>query len=243
MKINTVVVVGTQRSGSTWLMQVLSQDSKFRVYGEVFREIVSSEFAGDPALKPMEFFYEYRKKSGNDPVGYLDTVLGDSADKVVCFKVMYDQIRRTPSILKVLSRTDVLVINLYRADLLEVVLSKILARRTGVYHADKNMRYSAENVSYRKVFMMLTKECIKKAIFPSIIRRYSQNFVSVSYEELVQDFGILRTKLDDFLEVAVDDPKATKWKQTPKNEKYSAIENYQYIKKRYDKSFLRRFIG
>ncbi|MDO6712206.1 hypothetical protein Q4567_15835 [Aliiglaciecola sp. 2_MG-2023] len=242
--IDTIVLVGTQRSGTTWIMQVLKQETSFNVFGEVFREIRSPEFKGDPALKPDLFYLEYKDKyNDSSSINYVKKVLAED-QKITVFKVMYDQVRRNTGLLKLLASPNVLVINVERKNIFEMALSKCIAYKTGIYHAEKELTYDGFHLKYRTIYSRLWKESIKKRIFPSLIRLFSKNYSYFVYEDLVKDFSILEAEIKGYLNIQslTLDSSSTKWKKTSKTNKYSAILNFDDITTRLKSSIFKGYV-
>lgn len=241
--INTIVIVGTQRSGTTWLMQVLSQIPSFRVYGEVFREIRSPEFRGDPALKPDKFFLEYQEHSSGTPLKYVDEILA-TEKKVTVFKIMYDQIRRNRGLFSLLASENVLVINVERYNIFEMALSKCIARRTGIYHTDSDGTFEGFTLEYSVIYRLMLKEKLKKLISPRIIRLMSKNYNYFVYERLLENFTPLIELLEKTLGISnlQLDPTETKWKKTSKSKKDNTVLNYEEISRKLQKSIFKEYI-
>lgn len=244
-KIDTILVVGTQRSGTTWIMQLLSQVVSFKVYGEVFREISVSEFAGDSSLKPVRFYLDYAKDKENcSPINYVNDVLRLDERVVVC-KVMYDQIRRNPRLISLLRKKNVLVINFERKDIFEIALSKCIARETGVFHSENGIKETTIFIKYRKVYELMVKEIVKKLFFPYFLRYISKNYSYFVYEEALVDISPLENIISDVTPVKNIKlrPDRTRWKKVDKATKYRTIGNFSEIKDRLENSILRRFVS
>lgn len=242
--IDTIVLVGTQRSGTTWLMQVLKQEPSFNVFGEVFREIRSPQFKGDPALQPDLFFLEYKDvNSKNTCIGYVKDVLAKD-NKTTVFKIMYDQIRRNTGLLSLLSSENVLVLNVERYNIFDMALSKCLARRSGVFHAENEIAIESFVLDYNLIYSLMIKEKLKKLVFPSLIRLMSKNYGYFIYEDLLKDFSALCQEIENHLgiENLELNPSDTKWKKTSKSNKNKAILNYDEITNRLSKSLFKKYI-
>jgi LPS sulfotransferase NodH len=151
-------ILTTQRSGSTWLMQLLNDTGKIRAYGEVFLEWARvKDHDGDPRLLPPSFFGDHVERTGSRRVaGYLDA-LEESDERPIAFKIMYDQVRRKPSILMAPVLRDYLIIHLTRKNLLDVVVSRLLARETRVYHSKTAVEQPVVTADPAAVMAMLAR--------------------------------------------------------------------------------------
>ncbi|GAB5379939.1 MAG: hypothetical protein Alis3KO_14820 [Aliiglaciecola sp.] len=242
--IDTIVIIGTQRSGTTWLMQVLSQEPTFRVYGEVFREIRSDQFKGDPALRPNMFYLEYcEAKQDKSAMSYVSEVLAEP-NKTTVLKLMYDQVRRAPRLRKLLSSPNVLVINVERINIFEIALSKSIARYTGVYHSSGDSQVKEFPLPYQTVYRLMMQEKIKQIICPPLVKWYSKHYYYFSYEELVSNISLIQDALKQHFShsLVIFDAKSTKWKKTSQSNKYSAIKNFDEINSRLSNSVFREYV-
>lgn len=243
-QIKRIVVVGTQRSGTTWLMQVLSQIPQFNVYGEVFREIYMADFKGDPSLKPPMFFLDYlqNEQANASALDYVDNVLVQE-NKIVVFKIMYDQIRRNRDLLNLIADKHTLTINVQRLDIFEVALSKCIATKTGIFHTSGSLELTEFKVKYQTIYNLLMKEKIKEFIFPNLIKWFSKNYFHFTYEGLLENFDALSSTVEKLTHVDVSgvNPKKTKWKKTSKTSKHKAISNFDEINGKLKKSIFRAY--
>lgn len=238
MMLNTIVIVSSQRSGSTWLMQVLAQVTGFRVYGEVFREITSEQFRGDPALKPPLFYTEH---AGNVE-SYIETLRSDN--KVVVVKLMYDQIVKNPELVRFLSKKNILVINLTRTNVFDISISKSIARATGVYHRENDDLDGSIYIKLRDLKVMMSKELIKNFVYPIFLKIISHNYYHYEYEKIVKDISLLESQLkENFNEFGLTlDSSLTKWKKTKTESKMTSIRNYNELVAGLEKGMFKRFL-
>lgn len=242
--IENIVVIGTQRSGTTWLMQVLKQIPQFQVYGEVFREIYSSEFKGDQALQPPKFYLDYSKDLGYKPtcIRYIKDVL-EVEGKITIFKVMYDQIRRNPRLWYLISNKNTLVINMERDNIFEIAISKCIARNSGIFHTQKQISHKGFYIQYKSVFRLIIKERLKALFFPAAIKAVSSHYIYVVYEKLLVDFAPIISAVEEHTAININnvDPHNTKWKKTEQNEKHKTVINFNEINQKLSKSIFRRY--
>jgi len=135
------ILLATQRSGSSWVQEMLGSHPAMRVYTELFL----AESRGFPMWEPrdVEFidsFLEPRvrwPKAVTRPywtVRYLRQLFDRSDVSAVGFKYMYDQVRRSRAVLAYAAARRIRVIHLIRGNLLDTVISAKLAGATGLYH-------------------------------------------------------------------------------------------------------------
>jgi len=135
------MVLATQRSGSSWVQEMLNSHPDIRVYTELFVAGATGYPMWEP--KDIEFAGSYLEARVRFPqlithpywvVRYLNSVFHQSDVKAVGLKYMYDQIRRSPEVLAYVPLRGVKVVHLIRRNLLDTVISARLADATGLYH-------------------------------------------------------------------------------------------------------------
>jgi LPS sulfotransferase NodH len=127
------VVLASQRSGSTWLIDVLDKVENTTAYGELFlpQRWVWTPGSTDypqfiaikpsaPAVRPFSVF------------AYLDDLYAKPG--AVGFKLMYSQLRLYPEILAYCCRHRIRIVHFVRQNSLDVVISTELAAQTGQWH-------------------------------------------------------------------------------------------------------------
>jgi hypothetical protein len=131
------VILSTQRSGSNFLEDRLAGHPAISMYrGEVFRKTLHAPTAyrgyrdakvsrrllgavAPAAVKAQYLRWLHRSAPKDAPV--------------IGFRVMYDQLRRNPSIASILLVTRTPVIHLVRENVLETYVSVVAARQSGLY--------------------------------------------------------------------------------------------------------------
>lgn len=135
------ILLATQRTGSSWVQEMLNSHAELKVYSELFL----AEGRGIPLWEPndIEFAVSFVESRARRPklitrrywtVRYLRRLLGQDVPQRVGFKYMYDQIRRSPEVLAYAAVARVPVVHLIRRNLLDTVISASLARASGLYH-------------------------------------------------------------------------------------------------------------
>jgi len=129
-----LVLFTTQRSGSTWLFDVLRYGGA-KVYGELFRDGIEgdSPFVAHDRVR----YAASDHRTTVRPLGvwrYLQYVYGDGAEPVVGVKLMYRQARMVPEALPVLRAMGARLVHLVRRNSLDVLVSEAVARQVGIWH-------------------------------------------------------------------------------------------------------------
>ena len=137
------VVLSTQRSGSTWMVEMLNSHPELHVYGELFLQ----DGVGTPArgAQDLSFFETYcaRESVPQDDASksevitrYLSRVYTPRPG--VCaagFKLMYGQAGAYPTVVDYMREHHVSIVHLIRRNYLDVLLSKNAAVARERFHA------------------------------------------------------------------------------------------------------------
>lgn len=135
------ILLATQRTGSTWVQEMLNSHPGVKVYNEFFLRGAK----GTPQWKPndIEFANAFLEERARPPkavtrrywtVKFLDRIFDQPTVRVVGFKLMYDQALYSPEVLLYAAVRRIAVIHLVRRNLLDVVVSSKLAEASGIYH-------------------------------------------------------------------------------------------------------------
>lgn len=129
------VVLSTQRSGSNWLEDRLDGHPDVTMArGEVFRATLH-DGAG---------YYDFRAGTGARRAcgivapallkdRYVDHLVSRASTPVIGFRLMYDQLRRHPSLRLVLARHRTRFVHLIRHNVLATHVSVLAARQSGLF--------------------------------------------------------------------------------------------------------------
>lgn len=133
------LVLTTQRTGSSWLMDRLDHSAEVEGHMELFYFDVRRE-PPRAGCNSVPRFVESRQHEqlGRRPLSvfrYLDRFY--SRRGAVGFKLMYSQLRQYPEILPWLAWRRLPVVHLLRENHLDVVISEAIAERVGSSHATR----------------------------------------------------------------------------------------------------------
>jgi LPS sulfotransferase NodH len=138
------VLITTQRSGSTWIVEMLNSHSCVTMYSELFL-LANKEKPTWAGNKNIFLWNAYRKqiKKNNrtsflplDLFRYLDQVYSPASQvDAKGFKLMYNQLIKTPLILVYLLVKRVSIIHLIRENVLDVLLSEKATIVRGMAHS------------------------------------------------------------------------------------------------------------
>ena len=198
------ILLATQRSGSSWVQEMLNSHPDLKVYNELFD--VNAEGISIWEPRDIEFANTYLKAhmrsrfSSRDywTIRYVRHVFRQPDVRGVGFKYMYDQVDHSRAVLPYAAVARVRVVHLIRRNLLDVVISTALARATGMYHRPTDGRPSipwapsaaGENritLDPGEVVRQLTKLVRRRDRYRRWLTRTFTPTCEVEYEELAAD--------------------------------------------------------
>jgi len=199
-------MVSTQRSGSTWLVDLLNSHPDIASYTELFLR----KGDGTPdwgKYKDMLYWQTYRRNLRGigryiRPLGifrYMDEALSRHPDKwVVGLKLMYTQIARWPETLLYLKSREVRVIHLIRSNVLDVVLSSLAKVSRKTAHTLEGMAVERVRIHVEPDLLLrqLLKRLREQRWFARLLRHLGTPYLELVYEDIVDD----QSRLNDCLE-------------------------------------------
>lgn len=204
--IQRFVVLTTQRTGSTWLIDMLNSHPDIDAFSELFLEGAE----GTPTWggrKDFHFYNSFRKGllehgrqiNERDVVNeYLDQLYTErSGCRIVGFKLMYGQAGAHPAIAEYLRDHDARIIHLFRRNLLDILISKEAAAARDLYHS-RAARTASTRVELDLVTLMRRLQEEQRSV-EEARRRFPQTsckFFEVAYEDLSADRSAFEPVLD-----------------------------------------------
>jgi len=237
------LIFSTQRSGSTWLVDLLNGHPAIRAYSELFLENGRGHrIAGANDCLFFNQYLESAKHTGPSGASleqllsaYLDTVFEDQDGiEAIGFKLMYGQFGAYTDLQGLLSRRGVSVIHLIRDNLLDILISKQTAVARDLFHAPGDVEVSPirilMNVGALEAQLRDQENQIERA--RRKLDALGWPTVDVRYESLVTDpsafSGLLR-----FLDVSGPDrPRVSALRKINTSGQEMIVENYDEVVKK-----------
>jgi LPS sulfotransferase NodH len=197
------ILLATQRTGSSWVQEMLNSHPHVKVYTELFLAGASGNPTWDPS--DIEFANTYWEATVGRPralrrpystTKYLQRVFDQSECDAVGFKYMYDQIPRSPEVLLHAAATRTRIVHLVRRNLLDTVISAKLALRSGIFHqstddrprippwAPAKPRASTITIEPRELMSELQRLTRERRRMRAWLRLTRTPFIEVEYETL-----------------------------------------------------------
>lgn len=230
------VVLTTQRTGSTWMMDRISSVPGAQGHRELFYD--------EPRREPpkglcndFERYVEIGSRFGNgrrpwSVFGYLDRLYYRPG--AVGFKLMYSQLRNYPEILWYIVRRRLTVVHLVRSNHLDVILSRDLKNRTGTAHiTDNEGEHQPDEIALNpgSIAKRVKRLDRKQGFFRGLLRVLPVPVHEVSYESLCEDDNAF-LEVCDFLGIPGEreDRSRTRLRKIQRSAHSKLISNYGEVK-------------
>lgn len=235
------IVLSTQRSGSTWVVDMLSGHPRVVAYSELLMHGGQGrpKWGGDEGLVYWPTFLEQqgsprsRLRRAYLLWRYLGHVYAEQPGiDAAGFKLMYSQLRVSRPLLAFLVLKRVRVIHLIRRNVLDVVLSKEAGRaRQGVLHARSGQAVETVRVHVRTDDLLerMTAHEHEVEDARARFRRLSLPYEEAVYEDLVRDEAGGFSSLFRFLGVEAQTVSSSLQKVNPTAHE-ELIENYGEVR-------------
>jgi LPS sulfotransferase NodH len=239
--VTRFVLLSTQRSGSTWVVDMLNSHPRVVAYTELFIHGASTrtKWAGE---KDVDFWQVVLKQAGPPRSRlkrtrllwrYLGQVYRDRPGvDAVGFKLMYSQLRVSKPLVPALVLRRVRIVHLIRRNALDVVLSKEAGAARGSLHAP-----AGEEVRTVTVHLPTANLLERLAAHEQDVERAQARFrrlrlpsLEVAYEDLVRDEQRGFAEIFDFLGVGETDALSSSLQKLNPTSHAQVIENYDEVR-------------
>ena len=209
------VLLSTQRSGTSWVMERLAHHERIGGYGEVLLHGVGGWSDWPPGAADRPFYTTYLREASTSEsllhqhlrlFGYLDYLYQPRRGyQAIGFKLMYDQLRRYPEILAYLRVRRVRVLHLFRLNLLDIVLSReaMKSRRNVHARSPAEREMVRVDVDTRRLASDLARLDWERRLVREALTLLHIPVVEPTYESLLADESRLNSTVR-FLGVGVD---------------------------------------
>ncbi len=235
----------TQRSGSTWLTELLDSHPETRTFEELFLWRDKHRWS-DPNMKT---FYDFCQQNGNYRpwiiFQYLDTLNSypDEHEKIG-FKIMYNQLAPRPEILIKLVLDKYKIIHLVRNNYLDVIISIAYQNQHQISHSNTNLRTKKVTLDPSSILQRCIKEENKRIIAHLLLRFLPVSVIEVTYESLCINQDKVLAKISDFLDINVSNTGfSSQLKKINQGSYQDKIENYVEVKKVLSGTRFERFLN
>jgi LPS sulfotransferase NodH len=226
---NRFVILGEQRTGSTYLQTLLASHRNILSFGELFNP--SERIRGQIPRKiarPIEL--------GEDPVEYLKNYVFKEYHpgvRAVGFRLFYTHARddNWVDVWEYLRSRNIKIIHLKRRNLLSRYLSYELARRSNEW-----INYQASNGSYTEPINLDPQDCFRDFCTSLWYQERVDEFfkhnlkIEVIYEQLQNNLVEESKRIQDFLETDYQ-PLSSKTKKQRTKKKSEIITNYADLRR------------
>jgi len=246
------VILATQRTGSTWLTDMLDSHPAVASYEELF--LPAEDHRKTWGRSDREFFHEYydRHVAGRRwplsvpffSLRYLEELYAPRPGiEAIGLKLMYSQVKRYPWLLAYMVLRRVRVLHLVRTNLLDVVVSQETARARRQYHAYTSAAVDHSAVDLRTDQLVSQLQSLQRSVdaIRLLLRLLPAPSLEISYEDLSSGDDALDDAFE-FLGVAPQSV-TSRFAKLNRGPKQTLIANYSDVERALRETPFERFLA
>lgn len=242
--VDKFILMATQRSGSSWVIDMLNSHPSIKTYEELFSASSKKKptWVGEQDVLMWKAYWQKRQSNLIRFVrpyfcfSYLNKIYTPHREKIriVGFKLMYDQLKKHPEILAFILMNKVLIIHLIRNNFLDVIVSHEAKKKRGIPHSKGKVNNVKVNLNIFELQKKLDWQNIKVQSAKRILSCLPVPYLEVTYEDLISG----TESFDTILKILGVDPGEqelqTSLKKLNKGTHREIIENYEEVSKLLD---------
>jgi LPS sulfotransferase NodH len=224
----------TQRSGSTWLMDLLNNNPKIKVYDELFLNMKITSKWGDP--NQVGFYECQNVLPGKRPwkiINYLKNLYTyEGKYDAIGFKLMYDHLYRKPEIIVNLLSEGYKIIHLVRDNCLDVIISYAIARSNKLFCTEKEFEPGKVYLEPKLLLKELKKQDFKVNLARILTAILPNPSIYITYDNLVQNKDATLNSVFKFLDIPEVEQNIVEsnLKKINTQKHWEIIANYEEVK-------------
>ncbi|MCP4420165.1 MAG: hypothetical protein GY805_26470 [Chloroflexi bacterium] len=229
---NKFVILTTQRSGSTWLVDVLDKCENTSVYGELFLPEKMRWLAGSTDYP--QFFETKERMGGRRPFStssYLNNLYKKQG--AIGFKLMYSNLYKYPEILAYLLWQRIQVVHLIRKNAFNICLSSERARARDQWHITSEEQPKPTQLYLEPIALLARMSRLQKKTktIQNALRWTRLPHLEVTYEALLENPAQFKQIWDFLSLIPADNALQSSFSKIRRANYAAEISNYNEIKK------------
>lgn len=186
------IVLSTQRTGSTWVIDMLNSHPNILAFSEMFLPNGHGKRFG--GAQDKVFFDEYKANyPDNQPTGrllenYLDYLLAPRKNiQATGFKLMYSQLGAFPELGALLASRNVAVVHLLRNNILDMLISRETAVKRDIFHirSARPVKPVQVRINTENLLAQLSQELEQRKMARQHMETLGLSYLEVRYEDMV----------------------------------------------------------
>jgi LPS sulfotransferase NodH len=233
------VVLTTQRTGSSMLMDLINAHPEIQSYGEVFLDRPRTEEAWNKTAWPTWRFYEYnlahRTMRPFITFQYLDQLAAEGFSKapVTGYKLMYGHLARKKEILWYWRSRKCKVIHLIRENHFDNLLSQHFNKQFRIQHVVEGQKQQVSQQIHLDTHQLLDKLqrlAKRKAYHQKLLKFLGYDHLEITYDGLIHRKAETLQHIESFLGIAHYQGYETKFKKVDSRSYADKIANYEEVR-------------
>jgi len=235
-KIKNICIITTERSGSTWLTELLSQHTRIKAFREPYRTKIKVN--KEPRLQEItlnQYYRQYAEQTDGHQLlkikKYLNQLI-DQADEnnIICFTVHYYHFKRYPELLFWLLFSNFRIVHLKRENSMENILSLAIRQVTKKSHNINGIELPNISVDAQKLVTSMKRHKKNKFIASLLLKCLPIHVKEISYEKILHRTNETIKELHEFAGLDKQDVNAqTNLKKVVNKDYADFITNYEEL--------------
>lgn len=226
------IIAGTQRTGTSLFVSTLRSHPDICCHGEIFlfkggrgKRIEGSyrQFINQKPLPRKVSHYLNRRHSINE---FLDQTYAGSERGATGFKLMLDQVREFPDIMRYLQANRISILHVIRENVLKTMVSRVSAISRGLYHSNEKVDVGKIQLPLRGLLKKL--DSLEKEIQDWRSLASENPYLAISYESFNADRDNQLDRARKFLGVG-DTPMSSPLRKLNPDNLVDVVENYEEL--------------
>lgn len=233
-----IIILTTQRTGSTWLITLLNNYNNIQEYGEPF---INNNFINNIySLKNQRFeYYNYinsknLKNNIKNINEYTEYLANFKDSNIIIFKLMYSQIKKNLRLIFLLFQKENYIIHLKRKNIYESIISDIYSKQTKTKHLLSKKTNHIKKIYINKNILIKRKIVIMTyRIFFNFLTYvfFKKKTIDIDYDDLVKNKKKTLQKIYKHININIKDVSSYDTTNKIINNNYEEIiMNYDEIK-------------
>lgn len=234
-------IVGLQRTGTTWIRTTLDAHPSIQAAGEVFLyshgRIPIWRTAGHEVSQSYGEYIEssikrrLRHFTNRHAIvkEYLNHLFTTNDLQAIGFKLMRNQAKQFPTVVKYIQDQRLHVIHVVRENVLKTYISRETAKRRGLYHAENSVSVQQIALRTSDLVHQLNRIAKDNSEWERIFTK--SPYLKVLYESFVKDKDNELERLYSFLSVDPDQSVASTLTKINPDSIQGIVENYSAVRR------------
>lgn len=196
-------ILTTQRSGSTWLRELLDSHPKIRTFGEIFLWRDNHRWSDEYLTSFYDFSHAHSVMRPWSTIQYLDQLNHYPIEyNLIGFKLMYNQLIPKPEIIAKFLADRYKIVHLIRNNYLDTIISIENQKQNGLTHLTNKVKTKSVYLNPDSLLKQCTTQANKVKVARAFLKILPLPVLEISYESLCDNPPQILNTITEFLGVS-----------------------------------------